>query len=90
MFFPEEKLEKTKQFVKKHQTAVACVATGVITWKFGRRAGYTAAIDGMAPTMDEIVRAEQHLMLQNRVMLDFINLKDLGEELQKHILSMKQ
>lgn len=90
MFFPEEKLKKTKQFVKKHQTAVTCVATGIITWKFGRRTGYNAAIEGMAPAMYELGRENGHLLLQNRVMLDFINLHEKGEELRAHILSMKQ
>jgi hypothetical protein len=30
----QSNLDRTKKFVKKHQIAVACAATAVVTWKF--------------------------------------------------------
>lgn len=85
-------LEKAKQFAKNHHTTVACAATAIVSWKMSKSVT-TRSFANEIEELTELVygwgRENGVLMLQNRVMLDFINLNDMGENLKDHILSMK-
>lgn len=81
-----DRINRARLFAQRHHTLVACTATGIITWKVTRSSTFKEVSDYVYA----IEMQNEHLLLQNRVMLDFINERNLGEELQNHILSMKQ
>lgn len=85
----KRRIRKAKEFAQRHHTLVACAATGVITYKFTRSATFKEAAEEWGPYVYEVGRENGHLLLQNRVFLDFINMKGLGEELEQHIMSMR-
>lgn len=84
-----DRLNRAKQFAQKHHTLVACTATGVITYKFTRSATFKTAFKEVSEYVSAMENENGLLLLQNRVMLDFINLKGQGGELQDHVQSMK-
>lgn len=92
----KKQIVRAKEFAQRHHTLVACAATGVITYKFTRGAAFKEAskyVDQIAEEASgfvyEVGRENEHMLLQNRVFLDFINMKGLGEELEQHIMSMR-
>lgn len=95
------RIKRAAQFAERHHTLVACTATGIITWKVTRSATFKEAFREVSAYVDaiekeasdyvyEVGRENGRLLLQNRVMLDFINERRLDEDLKEHILSMKQ
>jgi hypothetical protein len=77
----QSNLDRTKKFVKKHQIAVACAATAVVTWKF---------------TKDVTLRKTTNIVyelgydaggrdLQLDILFTFIEDKDLKDELMEFI-----
>lgn len=84
------RIKRAAQFAERHHMLVACTATGIITWKVTRSATFKEAFNEISDYVYAIEQENGHLILQNRVMLDFINERQLGEDLKEHILSMKQ
>jgi hypothetical protein len=84
------RIRKTKEFAQRHHTLVACTATGIITWRISHNVTLNGVYEEAGAYVYEIGRENGHLMLQNRVMLDFINQREMGEELRNHLHSMKQ
>lgn len=85
----KEQAQKAKQFAQKHPTLVACVATAVVTHKMTHAADLNRMTESIADEAYEWGRENGVLTLQNAVMLDFINQRQLGGDLQRFIVSLK-
>jgi hypothetical protein len=92
MFNPyiRDKAKKAKQFAQEHTTLVACGVTAVIASKFTYDITVNHCMEKFLPVLNDVERQAEVHLLQSRVMLDFINQRELGEELTKHVLSMRQ
>jgi hypothetical protein len=82
-------IRKAKQFIKENRTLVACACTYIVAAKITHDSVLKTATKNIGPVIDELMRENEVVLLQNTVMLDFINRKELGGELTSHILSMR-
>lgn len=84
------RVDKTKQFVKEHQTTVACAATAAITWKLTKNATFKSVLDETTELAYRWGNENGVLQLQNAVMFDFIDKKGYVDELHEFIASLKE
>jgi hypothetical protein len=82
------KVTKTKQFVQKHQTAVACVATAAVTYKFAQDVTLNGAIKGVTGVAYEWGAENGVLTVERNILLDFVKEKELSDLLREHIASL--
>jgi hypothetical protein len=87
----KSKIDETRTFVAQHQTSTACAVTAIITWKITRDSAPTRS------DFDKIVRQVMDLTEQNRllqlhsgVILDFVNSKNLKDELLTFVEGLKE
>ncbi|MEO7398590.1 MAG: hypothetical protein ABIW84_08505 [Ilumatobacteraceae bacterium] len=83
------KVEKTKRFVKKHQTLVACAATAIIVRKITYAATLKGAIQGSTDVVYRVGLENGAVTLQRDVLLDFINQNNYDEDVREFIRNMK-
>lgn len=83
------KIDEVKHFVEENSMLVACAASALIASKFTHTVTVRHCTEKVGAYVVESERDRGHLLLQNRVMLDFINQKELGQELKTYILSMR-
>lgn len=84
----KDRIRQARQFVKEHTTMVACGVTAVVVYKYTHDATQARAVKAVADQTWEWGRENGVLTLQNVVMLDFINAKGLGDQLQHHIAAI--
>lgn len=84
------RVDKTKQFVKEHQTTVACAATAAITWKLTKNATLKNVLNETTDLAYKWGNEAGVLELQNAIIFDFINKKGYADELCEFIASLKE
>ncbi len=83
------KVEKTKQFIKKYQTLVACAATAIIVRKITYTATLKGAIQGSTDVVYKVGLENGAVMLQRDVLLDFVNENGYDDDVREFIKNMK-
>lgn len=84
------RVDKTKQFVKEHQTTVACAVTAAITWKLTKNATLNSVLNETTDLAYKWGNETGILEFQNAIMFDFINNKGYADELREFIASLKE
>lgn len=75
------KIEQTRQFVRKHPTFVACVATGLISAKLSREITMNDIVERTSKVLYAAGYENGTLEMQRNILLDFVQEKGLLEEL---------
>lgn len=77
--------QRVKLFVNEHPTVSASVVTGVISWKISKRHTLKKVTGEVTALAYQWGNEAGVLELQNTVLLDFINEKNLGDEVREFI-----
>ena len=85
-------IEKAKKFTQEHPTLVACAATGVISWKVSHNRTLKSMGNEIGALYEQTYAAGFDvgaLEVQLAVLLDFINSRDLGDEVRLFVSNLQ-
>lgn len=80
------KVEKTKRFVEENKMLVACSVSALIASKLTYDMTVSHCMEKFAEYVENSENTINVLALQNIVAIDFINQKNLGDELHEFVL----